>query len=217
LLLERIDTNRVGIITFAGIAFYHCPLTIDLSAAKDLLSIIDTEIVPYPGTKIGLALQEAIRVLQHTGRTAKIVVLFTDGEDHDSSPLDFAEEAKKLGIVVYTVGVGTPEGKPIPLRDNTGKIVDYKKDKEGNIVTSKLNEQLLYDIAEITNGRYFHSSYGEFGIAEGIVSELSSMRKTELKSKIYHLYKNRYHYFVYIIILLILIDIFLPKKWYVKL
>lgn len=217
LLLDRVETHRVGIITFAGIAFYHCPLTIDISAAKELVSIIDTDIIPYPGTKIAAALQEALRVFKQTAKTSKVIILFTDGEDHDSSPLSVAEEAKKEEIVIYTVGVGTPEGKPIPIRDTTGKIVDYKKDKQGNIVTSKLNEELLYEIAQITNGRYFSSSYGEFGIAEGILNEISNMKKSETKTKVYNLYKNRYHYFVYLIILLMLIEIFIPKQWYTKL
>lgn len=216
MLLEKISTNRVGIITFAGIAFYHCPLTNDLQSVKDFLSIIDTDIVPYPGTKIGLALQEAIKVLQQTGKTTKVVVLFTDGEDHNSEPLSFAEEAKKEGIIIYTVGVGTIEGKPIPIRDNSGMIIDYKKDKQGNIVTSKLNEKLLYQIAEKTSGRYFSPSYSEFGIVDGIVTELSNLKKSEIKSKYYHLYINRYHYFVYIIILLILIEIFVPKNFWIK-
>ncbi len=216
ILLEKISTNRVGIVTFAGIAFYHCPLTNDIQAAKDLLSIIDTDIVPYPGTKIGMALDEAIRVLKQTGKTTKVIVLFTDGEDHDSEPIKFTEEAKKYGIIIYTVGVGTPEGKPIPIRDANGMIIDYKKDKQGNIVTSKLNEELLYQIAERTFGRYFSSIYGEFSIADGIATELSNLKKSEIKSRYYHLYINRYYYFVYVMILLILIDIFVPKKFWIK-
>lgn len=216
ILLEKISTNRVGIVTFAGIAFYHCPLTNDIQAAKDLLSVIDTDIVPYPGTKIGMALDEAIRVLKQTGKTTKVIVLFTDGEDHDSEPLSFAEEAKKENIIIYTVGVGTPEGKPIPIRDPSGMIVDYKKDKQGNIITSKLNEELLYQIAERTSGRYFSSMYGEYGIADSIASELSNLKKSEIKSRYYHLYINRYYYFVYAIILLIIIDIFVPKEFWVK-
>lgn len=215
-LLNRIAAHRVGIITFAGIAFYHCPLTTDLYTAKELLSIIDTDIVPYPGTKIGFALQEALRVLRQTGKTTKVVVLFTDAEDHDSYSESILNELIKEKIIVYTVGVGTPEGRPIPIRDASGNIVDYKKDKQGNIVTTKLNEQLLYEIAEKTGGRYFSYSYGELGIADGILNELESLKKTKLKSKIYYIYTNRYYYFVYLLIILFLAEIFVPKIWWVK-
>ncbi|MEN3013865.1 MAG: VWA domain-containing protein [Endomicrobiia bacterium] len=217
LLLEKIETNRVGIITFAGTAFYHCPITNDLQAAKDLLEIIDTDIVPYPGTKIGLALQEALRVLKEISKSTKVLVMFTDGEDHDSYSKELIKELKENNIIVYTVGAGTPEGKPIPIRDKYGKIIDYKKDKKGNIVTSKLNESLLYEIAEETSGRYFSSNYGEMGIASEISSEISNLKKSELKSKIFRVYINRYHYFVYLIIILILIEIFIPKRWLIKL
>lgn len=217
LLLEKFQTNRVGIITFAGMAFYHCPLTNDLQAAKDLLDIIDTDIVPYPGTKIGAALKEALRVLKETSKTTKVIVLFTDGEDHDSYSKEITKELKENNIIVYTVGVGTPEGKLIPIKDKDGRIIDYKKDKQGNIITSKLNEALLYEIAEETSGRYFSSNYGEFSIATEIVSEISGLKKSETKSKILKIYVNRYYYFVYLIIILIFIEIFIPKKWLVKL
>ena len=215
-MLDRIETHRVGIIVFAGIAYYLCPLTVDHTAVKEYLSIIDTDIVTYPGTKIGLALQEAVRVLKEQSQGTKVVVLFSDGEDHDSYASSIAEEAKKDGIIVYTVGVGTPEGRPIPIRDSQGNIVDYKKDKQGNIVVSRLNEQLMYEIAEKTSGRYFSSNYGELGVAQQLINEISSLKQSEIKSKVYNIYTHKYHYFVYIIILILLLEIFLPKSWWLK-
>lgn len=217
ILLNRITTHRVGIITFAGIAFYHCPFTVDIQAAKDFLSIVDTDIVPYPGTKIGSAIEEALRVFREHKSESKVLLLFTDGEDHDSHPKELAQQAKKDGVVIYTVGVGTPEGRPIPIRDQAGKIVDYKKDKQGNIVVSKLNENLLYEIADITGGRYFSTSYGEAGIAEQIIDEIAGLKQSKLKTKVYNIYTNRYHYFVYIILLLLLTELFVPKSWLTKL
>ncbi len=216
LILDRIETHRVGIITFAGIAFYLCPLTIDHTAVRDFLSMIDTDIVPYPGTKIALAIEEAVRVLKEYSQGTKVVVLFTDGEDHDSYVESVVEEAKKEGIIIFTVGVGTPEGRPIPIRDSQGRIIDYKKDKQGNIVTSRLNEQLLYEISEKTSGRYISSTYGELGVAQQIMNEISSLKQSELKSKIYNIYTNRYHYFVYIILILMALEIFVPKHWWTK-
>ncbi|MCX7940909.1 MAG: VWA domain-containing protein [Endomicrobia bacterium] len=216
-LLNKTETHRVGIITFAGIAFYHCPFTVDLQAAKDLVSIIDTDIVPYPGTKIGLAIEETLRVFREHKGSTKVMLLFTDGEDHDSYSKELIQQAKQDGIIIYTIGVGTPEGKPIAIRDSTGKIIDYKKDKQGNIVVSRLNEKLLYEIAEETGGRYFSSSYGETGIAEQIINEISNLKQAQLKAKVYNLYTNRYYYFVYLILLFMAIEIFVPKKILIKL
>lgn len=216
-LLNRVDTHRVGIITFAEIAFYHCPFTIDIQAAKDFLRIIDTDIIPYQGTKMGAAIEEALRVFREHRSESKVLVFFTDGEDHGSYPKELAQQAKKEGVIIYTVGVGTPEGKPIPIRDQSGRIVDYKKDKQGQIVVSKLNEQLLYEIAEITGGRYFSLAYGEAGIAEQIVNEIGRLKSSELKTKVYNIYTNRYYYFVYLVLLLLMAEIFIPKTWLVKL
>ncbi|MFQ3676045.1 MAG: VWA domain-containing protein, partial [Endomicrobiia bacterium] len=216
LLLDRIEGSRVGIITFAGIAFYQCPLTVDISAAKYFLNFIDTDIVPYPGTKIGECLSETLRVFKQYGSSTKILVLFSDGEDHDSSVEYYAEELRKNGVVVFTVGVGTPEGRPIAIRDARGTIIDYKKDKKGNIVTSRLNEKLLSSIAEKTLGKYYALSDNNLFILESLVRELNMVKKGELKSKVFNLYKNRYHYFVYILLFLFFIEIFVPMSWVAK-
>lgn len=217
LILDRLENSRVGIITFAGIAFYQCPLTLDIQAAKYFLNSIDTDTVPYPGTKIGDCLEETLRVFKQYGGSTKILVLFSDGEDHNSAVESYVNELKKMDIIVYTIGVGTPEGRPIPIRDNTGTIVDYKKDKKGNIVTSKLNESLLSFIAKETLGKYYSLSDNNLLVVKNLLNDIDSLKKGEIKSKIFNLYKNRYHYFVYIIIILLLTEIFVPSDWLSKL
>ncbi len=216
ILLNRIGANRVGVITFAGIAFYHCPITNDIASIDDFLSIIDTDIVAYPGTKIAAVLEESLRVLKESGKGIKVLILFTDGEDHQSYYASVLDEFKKNNIIVYTVGVGTKEGKPIAIRDEKGNIVDYKRDKQGNIITSRLNEELLYEIAEKTSGRYFSLNYGELAIVEQLVEEISKLKNYETKLKVYNIYVNRYHYFVYLILILMLAEIFIPKSWLLK-
>ncbi len=216
LLLDRVGANRVGIITFAGISFYQCPLTLDISSAKYFLSFVDTDSVPFPGTKIGDCIAEAIRVFKQYSRTTKVLIIFTDGEDHDSSVSEQIDEARKNGVIIYTVGVGTSQGRPIPIRNDYGQVIDYKKDKKGNIITSRLNEKLLIEIARATSGKYFSLSYANLSIVDFLTREIGEIKKGELKSKMYNIYINRYHYFVYLLIILFLTEIFIPKDWLIK-
>lgn len=216
LLLNRLEGNRVGIITFAGIAFYQCPLTVDIKAAKYMLSFLDTDTVPYPGTKVGDCIAETLRVFKKYGGMSKVLLLFTDGEDHNSEIDIYLNEAKKNNIIIHTVGVGTPQGRPIPIRDANGIIVDYKKDRRGNIVTSKLNEQLLIKISQETGGKYFSLASNNLMVVDYLLGEINSYKKSDLKSNVYKLYKNRYYYFVYLLIFLFLLEIFLPDRWWAK-
>jgi len=115
--IDRLEGDRVGLIAFAGEAFVQCPLTLDYGAAKIFLDILDTNLIPEPGTAIGEAIFKAIGTFEQRERKHKVLVLITDGEDHDSEPLKAAEEARREGIVIYTVGIGSGKGVPIPLYD----------------------------------------------------------------------------------------------------
>jgi len=160
LLLDQLRGDRVGVVAFAGDAQIVCPLTSDVDAAKELLSALDVGSIPVPGTAIGTALRTATAMLaKYPG--AKSVVLLTDGEDHRSDPLGAAKEAAAEGIRVFTVGIGTPEGEPIPVEGG-----GYKKDKSGSTVVSRLGEDPLSQIASATNGTYYRTSPGEDEIAE---------------------------------------------------
>jgi Ca-activated chloride channel family protein len=160
LLLDQLRGDRVGVVAFAGDAQIVCPLTSDVDAAKELLSALDVGAVPVPGTAIGTALRLATSMLaKYPG--ARNVVLLTDGEDHRSDPLGAAREAAAAGVNVFTVGIGTPEGEPIPV-DGGG----YKKDAHGATVVSRLGEDPLSQIAQITHGAYYRTSPGEDEIAQ---------------------------------------------------
>jgi Ca-activated chloride channel family protein len=160
LLLDQLRGDRVGVVAFAGDAQIVCPLTTDIDAAKELLSALDVGAVPVPGTAIGTALRLSASMLaKYPG--AKTVVLLTDGEDHRSDPLGAAKEAASEGVRVFTVGIGTPEGEPIPV-DGGG----YKKDAHGATVVSRLGESVLSQIAQLTHGVYYRTSPGEDEIAD---------------------------------------------------
>ena len=146
-------------VAFAGEPVVVCPLTTDIGAAKQLLRALDPSAVPVPGTGIGKAIRRATQSLsRYPG--AKTLILLTDGEDHRTDPAGAAEEAAAEGIKIFAIGIGNPEGEPIPLKDENGAMTGYKKDKKGATVVSKLGEADLAAIAEKTGGGYYRATPG---------------------------------------------------------
>ena len=160
LLIDQLRGERIGVVAFAGDAQTICPLTQDADAAKQLLGALDIGAVPTPGSAIGNALRTSVALLgRYPG--GKAVVLLTDGEDHKSDPLGAAREAAAAGVQVYTVGIGTPDGEPIP--DNSGT---YHKNEKGGTVVSRLNEGMLAQIAQETGGAYYRTTPGSDEITD---------------------------------------------------
>jgi Ca-activated chloride channel family protein len=186
-LIGLLDGDRVGIITFAGEAFVQCPLTVDYGAASMLLSSIEPGTIPTPGTAVGEAIRTAIRGMETRPDRAKALVIMTDGEDHGSEALDAAREASEAGITIYTIGLGSTAGEPIPEVSGDG----YKRDRSGQIVMSKLNEPVLIDVAAATGGRYFRATDSEREL-DAIEEEISAMQQGELESRMYAYYEERF-------------------------
>jgi Ca-activated chloride channel family protein len=199
-LIDRLRGDRVALVAFAGESFVQCPLTSDYGAAKMFLDIIDQSI--QPGTAIAKAIQTGTAVFQDKERKYKAIILITDGEDHRSDPLAAAEEAAGQGVRIYTIGVGSPGGVPIPMRNDRGGLVEYKKDRQGETVLSRLDEVTLQRIARQTGGRYYRATTGEMEL-ERILEELEGMEKKELASREYDLREDRYQYFLLATILLL--------------
>lgn len=156
-LFDRLQGNRVGILLFAGRPFLLTPLTVDVAAANLFLDAVDVDVLPDPGTNLEEALAGALRALEDAGpeTAGSLVVLFTDGEGHEGDPQAAARRLADAGIPVLTVGVGTPNGEPIPVFDEQGRLAGYKKDRSGDVVLSRLDEDTLREIASITGGTYF--------------------------------------------------------------
>lgn len=210
-LLSRLQGDRVGLVAFAGVAFIQCPLTLDYSAAKMFLDIMDVGLIPKPGTAIGDAIRTSIKAFNQKERKYKVLILLTDGEDHDSDPLGAAEEASKEGIRIYTIGIGSTQGEPIPLRNDQGQVAGFKKDQEGSVVVSKLDEMTLQKIALITGAKYYHATSGEMEL-DKIYDEVSKMEKKELEGKLMTQYEDRYQYFLFLSILFLVIEFFLSDR-----
>ena len=210
-LVDKLKGDRVGILTFAGDSFMQCPLTLDYSAAKMFLSIIEPGMMPRPGTAIGDAIKTAIKGFTKKERKHKVLVLITDGEDHNTNPAEAASEAKKEGVMIYTIGIGTKKGEPIPIVDQYGKINEYKKDKSGEVVMTKLDEEMLQKIALITDGKYYHATASEFEL-DKIYNEISKMEKKELSSRLFTQYEDRFQYFLGIAFMLLCIEFMIGDR-----
>jgi Ca-activated chloride channel family protein len=183
----------VALVAFACDAFVQCPLTSDYDAAKMFLDIIDQSIAP--GTAIGKAIEISTTMFPEKERKYKAIILITDGEDHSSEPLEAAKKAAQEGVRIYAIGMGSPGGVPIPIRGERGDLVEYKKNRQGETVMSRLDEITLQQIALETGGRYYRATTGEMEL-DGILDELEGMEKKELASREYDLREDRYQYFV---------------------
>ncbi len=182
-LLDRLRGDRIGIVVFAADAFVQCPLTTDTAAAKLFLRAIDVNSVPQQGTSLSAALLTAKQVLDGGGGIARgrAIVLLTDGEDHEPGLEDALGQVAGAGIRVYTVGIGSTTGEPIPTFDEKGRFAGYKRDKLGQTVMTRLNEEVLREIADKTGGRYFHSTAGDVGMP-AVTEELDRLDKAEFES-----------------------------------
>ena len=210
-LIDKLKGDRVGILTFAGNSFIQCPLTLDYNAVKMFLNIIEPGMMPKPGTAIGDAIKTSQSAFIKKERRHKVLILLTDGEDHDTNPVEAAEEAKKEGIIIYTIGIGTKKGEPIPMVDESGKRTGYKKDKHGEIVMSRLDEATLQKIALITDGKYYHATPREFEL-DKIYSEINNMEKKELSSRLFTQYEDRFQYFLAVALILLCIEFIIGDR-----
>ena len=214
-IIDRLQGDRIGLIVFAGEAFVQCPLTLDYSAAKLLLSVVSPGLIPLPGTNVAEAIAKAIATFEQQERGHKVLILITDGEDHGGKVEQSAEAAAREGIVVYTVGIGTPEGVPIPEFDKAGNRIGFKKDDEGKTVVTKLDELTLRKIALATNGKYYNATPEEAEL-DKIYDSISGRQKKELGSMKFTQFEERFQYFLALFIVILLWEMLISEKRKVK-
>lgn len=194
-LLDRLAGNRVALVTFAGRGHTNCPLTEDHGAIRLFLESIDENTVSVPGTALSEALRTALDLLEKSRREAgdrgKAIVLFSDGEDHEGGLEEILDELERSRVQVFAVGCGTTRGAPIPLRDASGILTGYKKNREGQIVTTRLREAALQSIALRSRGSYHKATTSELEVDE-IARALSALSRGELGSELRTRYEERY-------------------------
>jgi len=209
-LINKLRGDRIGLIIFAGQAYIQFPLTTDYSAANLFLSAVDVNSVPTQGTAIASALKLALQSFD-TLSTEKVIIAITDGEDHEGDVMAAVEEADSKEIKIYTIGLGSSGGVPIPSYNRNGQLTGFKKDRQGNTVLTKLEENILKQMAEEGNGKYFRgSNYEDY--LEKIYSELSELEQSEFGTKKVTDYEDRFYYFLIPAIFLLVIEFLISEK-----
>jgi Ca-activated chloride channel family protein len=194
-LMTRLGGDEIGLVLFSGASFVQFPLTSDYATALTFLDNARPEVISRPGTAIGDALRTAIAGFDMSRASQKVILLITDGEDHGGDVLAMAETAAQQGIMLYTIGFGSPQGEPIPQYDAQGKVIGYKQDQQGDVVLSKLDEATLQQIAEIGGGQYYRAGASGSELT-ALVSELNTLQKSELSSQLEILGIERYQPFL---------------------
>jgi Ca-activated chloride channel homolog len=208
-LVDNLDNDKIGLIVFAGDAYTQIPITTDYASAKMFLSTISPDIVPKQGTAIGAAIDLGIRSFSPGEGKSKAMIIITDGENHEDDPVSSAAEASKAGIVIYTIGIGSTEGVPIPVVVNGRK--DFLKDVDGNTVVTRLDEDILKKIALTASGSYVRASNSNIGLDE-IFSEIRKMKKQELESTMYTEYNDQFQIFAAIAVFLLIVDFIIMDR-----
>jgi len=203
LFLDELRGDRVAIIAFAGSAVLICPLTTDYAAAKLLLSHLSSDTVTHFGTDIGDGLRRAAEVFDSEAR-AKTIILLTDGEDLEEDGVIIARELAQDGIVVYTIGIGTPEGSPIMIRNDRGQMV-YATDDDGNVIITRLDVLTLHRISEVTSGQFFMITPAFSEIYE-VLRQIHHNERTRYATRQFFRFREQYHYFLILALILIILE-----------
>jgi Ca-activated chloride channel homolog len=208
-LFDLLKGDRAGLIVFAGESFVQCPLTLDYGAAKMFLNAVSTGWVQTQGTALGDAIKQATEAFRSKAHKYKVLVLISDGEDHEGDAVEAAKAAAAEGVIIYTVGIGSENGVPIPLSKGGGNVI-YKKDKEGNLVMTKLDPVMLEKIAIEGHGKYFNA--GTDLDLSRIIAEIERMEKKELGVSQLNIYEERYQIFLFIALVLLIIEFFIAER-----
>ena len=209
-LVDRLVNDKIGLIVFAGDAYTQIPITTDYVSAKLFLNSISTSIVPRQGTAIGSAIELGMKSFTQQEASSKALIIITDGENHEDDALEAARQAVEKGITIHTIGIGSPQGVPIPVSGSGGQIT-YWKDKDGQTVISKLDENMLQRISAAGNGSYIRSTDSRMGL-DRLFEEINRMEKQELESKIYSDYEERFQYLFGLGLIFLLVEFFVLER-----
>ena len=209
-LIDRLEQDRIGIILFAGSAQSQVPLTSDHNAAKMILQTANVNSVTVQGTAIELAIERSILAFQDDIMHNKAIIIISDGESHEDEPLQAARRAADKGIVIHTIGIGSRTGAPIPIEEN-GQITGYLRNREGNTVISRYNEQMLSEIAEVTGGIFSHGTGADIGLDE-ILDQIRALEQEEFETYMFAEYESRYQIFIALALIFLIADILIHER-----
>lgn len=214
-IIQELAGNKISLVVFAGKSYVQMPLTVDVRSALLYLNTVNTDMIDIQGTDIGGTISTALQVFENGGdqsenkKNNKAIILISDGEGHDEQGIEMAKKAAEQNIKIITIGVGTANGGPIPVK--RGSSVDYKKDKEGNIILTKLNEPALKEIADAGNGEYRNLSDGK-NVLSMVKQQVGELDKDEAGEFEFTDYKNHFQIFLLAGILLLVLEFLLSDK-----
>ena len=204
-LVDKLRDDRIGLIVFAGNSFVQLPITTDYVSAKMFLNTITTESVPIQGTAIGDAINTALRSFSAQSEKSRAIIVITDGENHEDDPVAAAAQAAEMGVRVFTIGVGSPEGKPIPM---DGELL---KDKNGEIVVTRLDEKVLQDVAQAGNGVYVRAGNTEFGL-NPIIDNIRKLEDERYSSVVFEEFDEQFMYFLGIALFFFVLEMLIGDR-----
>ena len=210
-LIGRLRGDRLGLILFAGEAYTQFPLTTDYGAAELFLDGVDVDSVPVPGTSLTSALQRAMESFDFKEASSKVLVIITDGEETEGNAFSAVEEAAKKGVRVYCIGMGSPEGAPIPVYGGGAQPSDFKRDKAGSVVVTRLDEASLEKLATAGSGKYVRAANARDELEE-IHRDINTLQKRASGAKQFTDYEDRFQYFLVPALLLLLLEGLLSEQ-----
>jgi Ca-activated chloride channel family protein len=206
-LVDELDNDKIGLVVFAGDAFTQLPITTDYISAKMFLSSISPALITKQGTAIGTAINLAARSFTPQEGVGRAIIVITDGENHENGAVEAAQAAAKKGIQVSVLGVGLPDGAPIPVAGTN----DYRKDRDGNVIVTRLNEAMCQEIAQSGKGIYVRVDNTN-AAQKAINQEVSKMSKTDVESKIYTEYNEQFQSIAWLILILLLVEMLILDR-----
>jgi len=209
-LFNNLGSDRVGIIAYASTAIPVLPITTDFSSARMFLESLNTDMLSSQGTSIAEAINLSKNYFNDENQTNRVLCVISDGEDHEIQNNNLSDIAKEAGITIISIGVGSPNGAPIPIKEND-IVKSYKKDDKGEVVITKLNENILKDMATQTGGIYFKGDNTN-SVVSSIVEELKEMDKQEFESKQFVSFKDQFQWFLFVGLFLIILDVLVFER-----
>ncbi len=209
-MMNRLDGDELGLVLFSGASYIQFPLTNDYDTARTFLDNARPGVISRPGTVIGDAIRTAMTGFDEHLTAQKVIVIFTDGEDAETDPIVAAQEAADAGVIIYSVGFGTDDGAPIPIKDTQGKITSYKQDKNGVTVMSQVDASLLQQIADMTNGAYFNAN--QIDALTNLLDSINSLQAGALGQHMDIRGIERYQIVLFVALIALIIIEFIPDR-----
>jgi Ca-activated chloride channel family protein len=206
-IISKLQNDKLGLIVFAGDAFVQMPITDDIRSARLFLSTVSTDMVPVQGTAIGKAIELSANSFTKDEEISKIIILITDGENHEDDAVSIAKTLKEKNILIYTVGMGSPGGAPIPAKRGGG----FMKDRNGNVIMSIPDEETLKDVAETTGGIFVRAT-NSADASDKILNEINKLQKGEVLKKDYSEFDDQFQIMAFLALLLLIADIIISEK-----